>query len=327
MSSELRIGPHLIPAGAMLAPMAGITNPPFRELCRELGASLTVTELVSANALSILRKKPSLEERRLGQATLPLLERCPGETPFVVQIFGREPALMAEAAKEVVDRGADVVDLNFGCPARKVVKGGEGAGCALMTVPALLQEIAAAVVAAVPVPVTAKIRLGWSREIRNAPEVSRRLEDAGVRAITVHGRTRDQVHSGPVDLEGIAEVCDVVSLPVIGNGGIRSCSDAEAMIRHTGCVRVAVGQATRGNPWIFRELLGTDEPPTLSERIDTCRRHLALYVDWAGERRAVLEMRKHMAWYLKGFPGAAAVRDRINRAEGLAAFHGVLDQL
>ena len=325
MTSEMRIGPYEIGPGAVLAPMAGITNPPFRQLCRELGAALTVTELISSHALSLLRDKPSLEKKRLGAATLPLLERCEGESPFAVQIFGRDPDRMAEAAEEVVARGAEIVDLNFGCPARKIVKAGQGAGCALMADPPLLERIAARVVRAVAVPVTAKIRLGWSKEMKNADEVARRLEDSGIQALTVHARTRDQVHSGPVDLRALAAVCAAVTIPVIGNGGVRSREDADEMTRQTGCARVAVGQAAKGNPWIFREILGRGESPALRDRIDTCRRHLRLYTAWAGEQRALREMRKHMAWYLKGFGGAAAIRDRINRAESLAAFHEVLD--
>jgi tRNA-dihydrouridine synthase B len=321
----VQIGPHTIGPGAALAPMAGITNPPFRQLCRELGASLTVTELISSNALALLRRNPALESKSLGRATLPLLDRYKGESPFTVQIFGRDPEIMAEAAKEVVSRGADIVDLNFGCPAGKVVKAGKGAGSALMTDPALLQQIADSVVRAVPVPVSAKIRLGWSRQTINAEEVALRLQDAGVQLLTVHARTRDQVHSGPVDLDALARVCEAVSIPVIGNGGIRSGEDADEMMRRTGCDRVAVGQASRGNPWIFRAIAKNSEPPSLKERIDTCRRHLEQYTSWAGEHRTVREMRKHVAWYLKGFQGAARIRDRINRAESLEAFYELLD--
>ncbi len=323
----MKIGAYDIAEGAALAPMAGITNPPFRMLCRELGASMTVTELISAHALSLIRAKPSLATKRLGTATLPLLAAYPGEHPLAVQIFGRDPALMALAAAEVVDRGADIVDLNFGCPARKVVKNGEGSGAALLRVPSLVEEIAKAVVRAVPVPVTAKIRLGWSGDTKNAPEVAKRLESAGTTAITVHARTRDQVHSGPADLAMLAEVCEAVSIPIIGNGGIRNREDAETMMARTGCARVAVGQASRGNPWVFREIAGGGGAPTLEERIATCRRHLSLYVEWAGEHRAVREIRKHVAWYLKGFPGAAAHRARINTTLTMADFERILDEI
>jgi tRNA-dihydrouridine synthase len=146
-------------------------------------------------------------------------------------------------------------------------------------------------------------------------------------ALTVHARTRDQVHAGPVDLDALAQACAAVAIPVIGNGGIRSPDDAAAMMSHTGCTRVAVGQAARGNPWLFRELLGKDGPPSLEERVDTCRRHLDLYVAWAGERRAVVEMRKHTAWYLKGFPGAGAMRARLNRTEEIIGYHTLLDEV
>ena len=323
----LKIGEIPIGKGAMLAPMAGITNPPFRRLCVELGAALTVTELISCHALSMIRKKPAHAHKRLGAATLPLMAPFDGEYPLVVQIFGRDPDLMVMAAEEAVDRGAHVVDLNFGCPAKKVVKNGEGAGCALMLVPDLLQEIARRVVGAVSVPVTAKMRIGWSPESKNGVEVAKRIEDAGVKLLTVHARTRNQVHSGPVDLEVLAGIVRAVTIPVIGNGGIRSAEDAKKMVEATGVRRVAVGQGAKGNPWIFRALAGNETEVTLTGRLDTCRRHLDLYVEWAGEFRAIREMRKHVAWYLKGFDGAAAVRDRINRTDDVEGVRRILDEV
>ncbi len=323
----MKIGPYDIPDRAMLAPMAGVTNPPFRKLCVEMGASLCPTELIASNALVLLREKPSRAEKKLGQAVLPLIEPYPGEHPFMVQIFGKEPHLMAEAAKEVVDRGAEIVDLNFGCPAKKVVKNGEGAGVALMRTPHLLEEIATAVVQAVNVPVTAKMRLGWSPCEKNGPEIAERLEGAGVTLICVHARTRDQVHWGETDLDTLAEICRLVSIPVIGNGGIRSLEDAKKMMSTTSCTQVAVGQASKGNPWIFRELLGETREVTLEDRIDTCRRHLDLYLEWGGEDRAVREMRKHVAWYLKGFDGAAAYRNRINHAASVDLFRELLSEI
>lgn len=308
----------------MLAPMAGITNPPFRQLCVELGCRLTVTELISCHALSMIRKKPAHAHKKLGRATLPLIQPFEGERPFVVQIFGKDPELMAEAAKEVADRGAHIVDLNFGCPAKKVVKNGEGSGSALMRTPDLLQAIAKNVVDAVDVPVSAKMRIGWSASLKNGVEIARRIEDAGVQLLTVHARTKEQGHFGPVDLEILQEICETIQIPVIGNGGIRTVEDAKQMQEATGCARVAVGQGAKGNPWIFRALLGDRREVMLRERIDTCRRHLDLYVAWAGEQRAILEMRKHVAWYLKGFDGAAAFRDRINRTDHLAGYHALL---
>jgi nifR3 family TIM-barrel protein len=234
---------------------------------------------------------------------------------------------MAEAARVVAGEGADVVDLNFGCPARKVIKGGEGCGVALMRYPELLGTIASEVVRAVDVPVTAKIRLGWSGAEKNAAFVARVLEDAGVKAICVHARTRDQGHSGPVDLETLRDVVRAVGVPVVGNGGIRSRADAEEMIAKTGCARVAVGQGAKGNPWIFREIAGGPCAPGLADRIATCRRHLEMFVEWAGEARAAIEMRKHACWYMRGFDGAAAFRKRLGEAIDAAAFHHLLDEI
>jgi nifR3 family TIM-barrel protein len=224
----------------------------------------------------------------------------------------------------VTARGAQIVDLNFGCPAKKVVKNGEGAGVALMRTPDLLEEIASLCVKAVEAPVTAKIRLGWSPCEKNGPEIAKRLEGAGVQMICVHARTRDQVHWGETDLDTLAKICNSVSIPVIGNGGIRSLDDARNMMSKTGCAQVAVGQAAKGNPWIFRDLLGETREVLLKDRIEVCRRHLDLYLEWGGEDRAVREMRKHVAWYLKGFDGAASYRKRINEAASVDTFRELL---
>jgi len=323
----MRIGPFEIGEGAALAPMAGLTNPPFRRLCRDLGAAFAVTELVSCHAVVYLATKERNRSKRRGVKTLSLMEPYPGERPFFVQLYGREPDLMAEAARIVAGEGADVVDLNFGCPARKVIKGGEGCGVALMRDPGLLGTIASEVVRAVQVPVTAKIRLGYSSAEKNAAAVARILEAAGVQAICVHARTREQGHSGPVDLEALQEVVDAVRGPVVGNGGIRSRADAEEMIAKTGCARVAVGQGAKGNPWIFREIAGGLGAPALAERIALCRRHIDLYAEWIGEARAAIEMRKHSCWYLRGFDGAAAFRKRLGDAVDVAALHRLLDEI
>jgi nifR3 family TIM-barrel protein len=323
----MRIGSHAIGEGAALAPMAGITNPPFRQLCREMGAVLTTTELISCHAIRFLETKPRNRTRKQGLKTIALLSRYPGESPFAVQIYGRDPELMAAAASFAEREGADIVDLNFGCPARKVVKRGAGAGVALMRELGLLGQIARSVVSAVEVPVTAKIRTGWSCDERNAVDVARILEAEGVAAICVHARSREQVHSGPVDHETLAAVCDAVRVPVIGNGGIRGRRQALEMIASTGCERVAIGQAARGNPWIFREVRGVATIPDLADRVSTCRRHLNLYTRFAGEERAALEMRKHACWYLKGFRGAAAFRKRLSEAVDSESFSRLLDQL
>ncbi|MCP4675393.1 MAG: tRNA dihydrouridine synthase DusB [Deltaproteobacteria bacterium] len=307
--------------------MAGITNSPFRRLCRQMGAAFSVTELVSSHALFFLANKPSLKNKVLGRKTQALVDRFPGESPLAVQIFGHDPEKMAMAARYVEAEGAEIVDLNFGCPAKKIVKGGEGAGVALMRDPEKLELVARAVVQAVSVPVTAKIRLGWSRDEMNAPEVAKRLEDSGVQAVCVHARTREQVHSGPVDLDVLKAVCEAVSIPVIGNGGIHSLADAEEMMARTGCRRVAVGQAAKGNPWIFEELRGGNGDPDMAERVEVCKRHLALYMEWAGERRAVVEMRKHACWYVRGFSNAAAFRKRLAEANDEAGFMRLLEEV
>ncbi len=322
----MRIGPFDIGPGAILAPMAGITNPPYRQICHEQGAALTPTELISSHALVYLARRPADCAKRLSRQTRALVQRYPGEDPFDVQIFGSDPAQMAEAARIIASRGASIIDLNFSCPARKVVKNGRGAGVALMLDLPKLQQIAREVVSAVEVPVTAKIRVGYSPKKRNAPEAAKRLEQAGVRAICLHGRTRDQVHAGPVDYEIMAQVCRGVSIPIIGNGGIRSADDGQKMRERTGCAAVAIAQAAKGNPWIFCEFLDAAVRPTTAQRVALCRRHLALHVDWLeDEHRAVLEMRKHACWYLKGFSGAAAFRQRLAGATTVAGFHELLD--
>jgi nifR3 family TIM-barrel protein len=324
---SLRIGEFEFGDGASLAPMAGVTNPPFRQLCAESGAIFSVTELISCHAVLFFSRRPRNRDRKRGQKTLALLDRYPGERPFVVQLYGKEPELMAEAAMVVEQQGADIIDLNFGCPARKVIRAGEGCGVALMRNPPLISDIARRVVNAVKVPVTAKTRLGYSSDQRNGVEVAKILEDSGVQAVTIHARTREQGHSGPVHLDDLARIVKAVRIPVIGNGGITCAADAQRMRDATGCAGVAVGQGAKGNPWIFSEIAGGPGAPDLAGRIATCRRHLALFVAWAGEPLAVIEMRKHACWYLKGFDGAAAFRKRLGEAVDLAAFTGLLDAI
>jgi tRNA-dihydrouridine synthase B len=307
--------------------MAGITNPPFRQLCSEMGAIFAVTELVSSHAVVFLDKKSGNRRRKHGSRTLALMDKFPGESPFIVQLYGRDPEVMAQAACIVEAQGADIIDLNFGCPARKVVKNGLGCGAALMRDPACLGEITRRVVESVRVPVTAKTRLGYSADDRNGVQIAKILEDCGVKLIIIHARTKDQGHAGPVDLAMLGEIVDAVNIPVVGNGGITGPADAREMIERSGCSRVAVGQGAKGNPWIFREIAGGEGAPDLASRVDTCRRHLDLYVNWSGEERAVLEMRKHACWYLKGFDGAAAFRKRLGEAVDTEAFSHLLDQL
>jgi tRNA-dihydrouridine synthase B len=327
MTPGYRIGTFEFSSGAALAPMAGITNPPFRQLCTELGASYCVTELISCHAVVYFDSKAKNRQKKRGQKTLSLMERYEGESPHVVQLYGREPDIMADAARIVAREGADVIDLNFGCPARKVIKNGMGCGVALMRDPDLLGEITARVVDAVDVPVTAKTRLGYGRDEKNGVEIAHILARNGVTLITIHARTREQGHSGPVDYDYLKEIVDAVEVPVIGNGGILSAADAARMMAETGCAGVAVGQGAKGNPWIFSEIAGIGQRPNLAERVATCRRHLALYMAWGGEQRAVTEMRKHACWYLKGFDGAAAFRKRLGEANSQDAFNRLLDEV
>jgi len=323
----MKIGDFDIAPGAMLAPMAGITNPPFRRLCKEMGAAMCVTELISCHAVVYLEAKKKNRGKRRGVKTLSLMEKYDDESPYIVQLYGRDPVIMAESAKIVEATGADIIDLNFGCPAKKVIKNGEGSGVALMLDPPLLGEIIESVVSAVKIPVTAKTRLGYAANNINAAKVAHVMESSGVKLITIHARTRDQGHSGPINLPALKDVVNAVSIPVVGNGGIKCKADADEMIKKTGCARVAVGQGAKGNPWIFDELKNNRLSTDLTERVATCRRHLDLYVDWIGEERSVLEMRKHACWYLKGFNGAAAFRKRLGEAVSIKVFNNLLDEV
>jgi tRNA-dihydrouridine synthase B len=294
----VRIGSHEVQPGTVLAPMAAITNPPFRQVCLEAGVGLTVTEMLSADQVC-------------REAEVPV-ERCEAERVLVVQIFGRSPVIMARAARAVVDRGADVVDINMGCPAKKVVF--QGAGVCLMREPDLAALVVESVARAVEAPVTVKMRAGFAEGEQNAPEIARRVVAAGAAAVTVHARVRTAVHTGKPDWDVIARVRDALppGVPVIGNGGITTPEQGLAMGRQTGCDAVMVGRGARGNPWIFDELRrGETLRPDRAELVRVIRRHLELYVDWGGEGRAVREMRKHLCWYFRGLPGASKLRARL----------------
>lgn len=296
----MRIGEHLIAPATVLAPMASITNPPFRQICLELGVGLTACEVLSATQLLI------------EDAPVPF-ERAQGEMVLVVQIYGRVPQEVAKAARVAEEHGADVIDINMGCPARKIVK--QGAGVALMREPELARMITDAVVSAVDVPVTVKMRTGFSSSDQNALAVARAVVSAGACAVTIHARVREAVHTGPVDWEIIRRVRDGLQpeITVVGNGGIKTLDDADRMVRETGCDGVMVGRGARGNPWIFSALAsGSPHTPSLEERHDVILRHLDCYVRWGGEDRAVLEMRKHLCWYFRGMPGASALRKALS---------------
>ena len=315
----MRIGEIELPQGAGLAPMAGVTDAAMRLLCHEQGAAWCVSEMLSAKGWIYSQGK--------NRNTLELLTRLPGEGVAALQLFGREPDLMAEAAVQLSDRGFDFYDINFGCPAPKIT--GNGEGSALMKEPELIGKIVRAMADAVKLPVTVKIRAGWDENNINAVEVAQICEQAGAAAIAVHGRTRIQQYSGRADWKIIREVKRAVSVPVFGNGDVKSGADAIRMIDETGCDAVLVARACEGNPWIFREIKAaldgkTCPSPTGRERIEMALRHFELEALLHGPRGGLLEMRKHIAWYIHGMHGAARFRERINTMEDPDAVRAAL---
>ncbi len=311
------IGPVALPNPLVLAPLSGITNLPFRRVAKEHGAGMVVSELVSSNGLVVAQAR-----------TLRYLLTHPDEQPAVMQIFGDDPGHMARAAAIAQESGAPVIDLNIGCPVRKVVK--RGAGCALMRDLPRSARLIRAVVRAVDVPVTIKIRAGWSPAEVNAPAYAAMAEAEGVRAVTVHGRTREQMFAGRADRDVIRRTVEAVSIPVIGNGDVDGPESAAAMLDETGCAAVMIGRAAQGNPWIFGEILETwatgvrPAPPTPEERLAVIRRHLALHVDHDGPESAVREMRKHVCWYTKGLAEGARFRAEVNAVTTLAGLEDAL---
>ena len=302
----------------LLAPMAGYTDACFRQLCREQGADLTVTEMVSAKGLCFGNGK-----------TCALLETYPGEHPIAAQLFGSDPGAMARAARYLADEMPgrfDMIDLNMGCPAPKIT--GNGDGSALMRDPALAARIVSACVSASPLPVTVKLRRGFDPAHENAVEFARALADAGAAALTVHGRTRTQMYAGRADWESIARVKAAVSIPVIGNGDVDSGTAARAMLRETGADGVMVGRAALGNPFLFAEIRAALSgkpytPPPEAERLSMARRHARMLAEKKGER-AVIELRKHLIFYVRSMPGAARLRTEINACGSLAALLEIL---
>lgn len=311
----MQIGTVKIESRLALAPMAGVTDAAFRQICAELGAGYTVTELVSAKALCYHDAK-----------TAQLLRPFPGEKPFAAQIFGSDVNCMAEAAQMAIEiSGADILDINMGCPVGKVVKNGDGS--ALMRDPEKAARIAEAVVRAVRVPVTVKMRRGWDKGSINAVELSKMLEEVGVSAVAVHGRTRMQMYGGEADWNTIRDVKQAVNIPVIANGDVFSPEAAVRILKFTGADMAMIGRGCFGNPWLFRQsaaaLDGRDIPPlpSFAERWDTAVRQVELSAAYGTERGAILEARHHLCWYLKGVSHANYYKEKIVQLNTLDELH------
>lgn len=313
----MQIGDIKLAAPLALAPMAGITDLPFRLICRRLGCGMTVSEMVSAKGLLYKNVK-----------TTEMLRIDDGERPTAIQLFGSVPEELAEAARMVEASGADMIDFNMGCPVPKIVNNGEGS--ALMKQPQLAHDILAAMVKAVKIPVTVKFRAGWDDSNRNAVEIAKAVEAAGVSAVAVHGRTRQQFYEGKADWGIIAEVKQAVKVPVFGNGDIFTVEDGLRMLAETGVDGLMIGRGADGNPWIFRELAavlhGEERPaaPSLQERLAQAAEHLDMLIDYKGEHISVKEMRRHISAYLKGLPHAAEFRGRFHKVDTREQFMELL---
>lgn len=314
--NKLKIGSVELNNPFILAPMAGVCDLPFRLLCKEKGAAMVCTEMVSAKAIYYNNKN-----------TKELLTIDKNEGPVSLQLFGSEPKLMAEMAKRIEEIPFDILDFNMGCPVPKVVNNGEGS--ALMKNPVLAGHIIEAMANAISKPVTVKIRAGFDAEHINAVEIAKIAENSGASAITVHARTREQYYSGKADREIIRLVKEAVSIPVIGNGDIDCYESAKHMLEYTGCDGVAIGRGAEGNPWIFEELnakyAGLDyNKPSLEEVKEMIMRHARMLIDYKGEYIGIREMRKHAAWYTAGFKGASKLRGRLNEASSIESLEEII---
>lgn len=314
---KLTIGNATLDNPVVLAPMAGVTDLPFRILCKEQGAGLLTTEMVSAKGIYYNSKNTekimTVEDR---------------ERPVALQLFGSDPVIMSEMAKRIEERNFDILDINMGCPVPKVVNNGEGSAL-LKNIP-LAYEILHAVVRAIQKPVTVKFRKGFLNGEEQALELAKAAEEAGVSAVTVHGRTREQYYSGKADWDIIRRVKELVQIPVIGNGDIFSAEDAKQMMEQTGCDGVMIARGAKGNPWIFRETISYLEmgekpkPPTKEELVQTILRHAVMQVELNGELAGMREMRKHVAWYTAGLPHSAALRGKVNEIEKISDLEQLL---
>ena len=317
----MKIGSLDFPTPVFLAPMAGVTDTPYRILAHEMGCAMAFAEMVSVLGIHFRNEK-----------TLAMLETVPEERPLAMQLFGARPEPVAEAAVYVESLGcADVIDFNMGCPAPKIVK--NGAGSALLKEPERAGEILAALVKATKLPVTVKMRIGWDESSINAVEMAKRAEAAGVLAIAVHGRTREQYYKGHADWSMIAAVKRAVKVPVVANGDIRTTADLARVYRETGCDGVMIGRAAQGNPWIFRAFRSFLEtgveipPPTIAERGALILRHLDMLIQYKGDYIGAREMRKHATWYTKGMVGGGNLRDAFNHAETREDFQRIVEQM